>query len=269
MSVKESIGWCDMTRNYVWGCNRGCEYCYARRIARRFAKEIARKEANFLTKSEISRDDMNQLIADWMSGSLEKNKYLDWFKVWMSIFKRMHTFEPTFLESHYAQPLPKKPQRIFLDSMSDIADWKEEWYEKILQKITENFQHTFIILTKRPEIYKKYIFPYNVWLGVTITNFNDYYKNYNNLRYLNSLPNKWFFSFEPIRDIEIHATTFSHSYYPDWIIVGPETGIKIKSEDGLKKIINSFYDIKGIPIYMKSGCSKIIDTPLRQEWPEI
>jgi len=34
------IGWCDLTFNPVWGCLNHCEYCYARKIAKRFAGKI-------------------------------------------------------------------------------------------------------------------------------------------------------------------------------------------------------------------------------------
>lgn len=33
---KTDIEWADMTWNPVVGCKHGCEYCYARRIAKRF-----------------------------------------------------------------------------------------------------------------------------------------------------------------------------------------------------------------------------------------
>ncbi len=33
---KTKIGWCDYTWNPVWGCRRGCPYCYARATAQRW-----------------------------------------------------------------------------------------------------------------------------------------------------------------------------------------------------------------------------------------
>ena len=33
------IEWCDMTWNPVTGCQHGCKYCYARRIADRFSSK--------------------------------------------------------------------------------------------------------------------------------------------------------------------------------------------------------------------------------------
>lgn len=34
---KTKIDWCDSTWNPVTGCLHGCEYCYARGIAKRFS----------------------------------------------------------------------------------------------------------------------------------------------------------------------------------------------------------------------------------------
>jgi len=92
MSLKESIGWCDMTWNPVWGCHTGCEYCYARQMAKRFAKRIAEK--NFKGKEyEACR------IA--YEASLKQ-------------------FIPTWVESSFSKKFPKKPSLIFVNSMSDI-----------------------------------------------------------------------------------------------------------------------------------------------------
>ena len=35
--MSNPIGWCDRTWNPITGCLRGCEYCYARRMAQRLA----------------------------------------------------------------------------------------------------------------------------------------------------------------------------------------------------------------------------------------
>lgn len=36
--AKTKIAWCDEVWNPFWGCLRGCPYCYARKIAKRFGK---------------------------------------------------------------------------------------------------------------------------------------------------------------------------------------------------------------------------------------
>jgi len=43
--VKTSIPWCDVVWNPVWGCERGCPYCYARGFARRFG--VTPRERDF------------------------------------------------------------------------------------------------------------------------------------------------------------------------------------------------------------------------------
>ena len=256
--MANKIGWCDRTINYIWGCTRGCEYCYARRIAKRFAKNIYKKEKKYY-KDNI---DNYRLCV--------KNEHADFY----TLYGDLLYFTPTWLESQYAQPLPKKPQRIFLNSMSDIADWKPEWYEKILQKVCENMHHTFIILTKRPEIYRNYTFPHNVWLGVTITKSIDSHGMKAGVDAMRKSENKWFISFEPLAEnifsrhwVGIGNSKTLKKLKPDWLIVGLETGNRKDQIIPKPEWLESFYSLD-IPVYMKSACSKIIDTPLRQEWPE-
>ena len=37
---KTKIEWCDSTWNPVTGCLNGCPFCYAKKIAERFGKDI-------------------------------------------------------------------------------------------------------------------------------------------------------------------------------------------------------------------------------------
>lgn len=43
---KTKIPWCDETWNPVWGCYNDCQYCYAKKIAKRFGK--TEQERDFL-----------------------------------------------------------------------------------------------------------------------------------------------------------------------------------------------------------------------------
>ena len=149
--------------------------------------------------------------------------------------------------------------------MSDPAYWEQSWYEKIVKKIAENMQHTFCILTKNPEIYQKYTFPSNTWLGVTITKNSDIGK----LELCMILrSNLKFISFEPLQEKLNNKIFKMIKYYePSWVIVGPETGNRKDKIICKPEWIKPFFDLD-ISVFMKGSCKKIIDRPLRQEWPE-
>ncbi|MFZ4617907.1 MAG: DUF5131 family protein [Rectinemataceae bacterium] len=78
-------------------------------------------------------------------------------------------FVPTFIERNFRREFPKEPSRIFVNSMSDIADWEPEWMRKVLARIEEAPRHAFLFLTKRPVVYGGWTFPKNAWMGVTAT----------------------------------------------------------------------------------------------------
>ena len=89
-------------------------------------------------------------------------------------------FKITFHPDKLNQPLRwKKPKRIFVVSMGDLfhKDVKYEWIDAIWSRMAKCPQHTFLVLTKRPERMAEFIsevgvFNYdvlpNLWLGVTV-----------------------------------------------------------------------------------------------------
>ena len=42
----------------------------------------------------------------------------------------------------------KTPKSIFINSMSDVAFWEQEWLEQTLKVVLNNTQHKYIMLTK-------------------------------------------------------------------------------------------------------------------------
>lgn len=238
------------TYNIVKGCNgpKGdgihCSYCYAKQMVKRYdyAEKVARKEAEWIyyCDSPEAVNEQTGLLID-----------------------RILEFKPTFFEYVYYQKLRKKPTMYFF-SMSDPADWREDWYAKIVAKIKHYPQHTFIILTKRPEIYKRYIFPDNCWLGVTITDNSK--ENQQKIITMMSLyivnPKKRFISFEPIQE-KINLSNKVAEYF-HWVIVGPERG---KIVD--RGILFPFFNLD-VPVFMKESCRPSLyqGEALRQDWPE-
>jgi len=231
-----------MTWNPVWGCLNHCEYCYARKITKRFGSLMAENEyrkTSYISDAGITTPD------DECVGFTDNLK----------------NFKPTFLYSQFGKKFPKKPQKIFVGSMSEIYYWKKEWIEKIIEKVKQYPQHTFQFLTKFPKVYSKYIFPKNCWLGTIITKNDDFDKGaYNFIFPKNSETNRHnikYISFEPllgkILDLEILK-------YFDWVIIGAETGNrKGKVIPKLEWIDDIIYYCRknNIPIYLKDSLKPI------------
>ncbi len=240
-----------ITKNYVFGCYHGCVFCYGKRIAKRL--NMAHKMADVDTCFMYGPHWPVNPIAVKYHKKLEYNFY---------------NFIPTFRPSVLAQKLPKKPTMIFF-SMSDPAYWKQEWYEKILEKICNHMQHIFVILTKQPKIYRKYTFPHNCWLGITITNEMNLFDNISEIRFVIEYTNNIsFISFEPLQEkLKYNSHIKYIKNYIDWIQIGFETGQRKGKVKGEESWLDLFWNIK-VSIFMKESCSKVTSRELRQEWPE-
>lgn len=197
------IEWTNKTWNPVTGCTKisaGCKNCYAERMAKRLAGRAGYPESP------------NQ------------------FKV---------TLHPDRLE----QPLKwKKSRLIFVCSMSDLFhdDVPGSFIDKIFAVMAASKQHTFQILTKRPETLVQWYrwtdyfgggdYLPNVWLGTSVENQEQADKR---IPELLKVPAKvHFLSCEPLlenielelsgRNYGINFDTWSARI--DWVIVGGESG---------------------------------------------
>ena len=235
--MANKIGWCDMTWNPVWGCKNHCEYCYARGIAKRFGNVMAENEY-------YSRYWGNKRCAKGTNKAYVKRLSDD-----------LKSFVPTFLYGQYYKKFPKKPQRIFVGSMSEIYYWRAEWIERVIRMVKQYPQHTFIFLTRYPEIYSEYVFPKNCWLGVTITREKDFERGIPYL-FITSC-NITFVSVEPILE-HINPKPFSNANI-DWVIIGAETGNRkgkvIPKLDWVLNIVR-YCEHNKIPVYIKDNLTK-------------
>lgn len=183
--------------------------------------------------------------------------------------------EPEFFPERLKQLKSKKTYNIFMNSMSDIADWKEEWIENTFEVIYNNPQNNYLFLTKRPliaGIYIKtdWINQENVWIGATYTGENgkaleellSYGKNCN-----------LFLSIEPLLEypIMINAGTQDIERIK-WIIIGAETGKRKNKVVPERKWIQSIVDFakeQNIPIFMKDSLIEVIgEENMIREFPE-
>jgi protein gp37 len=129
-------------------------------------------------------------------------------------------FVPTWIDKNYTRPMPKKAARIFVNSMSDIACWQPEWLGKVTDRIKQYPQHSFLFLTKRPEIYKSLRLPANCWLGATATTEDEASRAA--VEMASIVDRLTFLSLEPIGGLIRPGTLYA--WGTRWVIVGAETG---------------------------------------------
>lgn len=186
MAQTSAIEWTDATWNPVHGCSKvspGCAHCYAETLSRRFG--------------HTSRP--------WIPANAEVNVQLK--------PERLH------------QPLAwVRPRMVFVNSMSDLFHplVPFEFVNQVWETMRRTPQHTYQILTKRPDRMREYAagrspLP-NVWLGVSIEN-RRFADRADLLRETPAAVR--FISAEPLLGPLAAALDLSAI---DWLIVGGESG---------------------------------------------
>lgn len=250
MSVAEtSISWCDATWNILRGCSRvstGCEHCYAEAQAGRFSgpgqpyEGLVRKTTNgFRWTGKVQLIEKDLMIP------------LRW----------------------------KKPRRIFVNSMSDLfhEDVPDDWIDQIFA-IMLQAEHTFQILTKRPERMARYVTRWlapaltpqmleHIWLGVSVENQATAEAR---IPWLLKTPAiVRFISYEPaLGPLDLYRggwnwlerlrrPTGGYTEKLNWVIVGGESGPKARPCDvhwlcDVAKQCQSW----GVPCWMKQDTSR-------------
>lgn len=126
------IEWCDTTWNPIAGCrhvSEGCRNCYAEAIAARFSTDQAfAGTAAFVDTAEGRR-------ARWTGRVVVRDHLMTAPLHW------------------------RKPRRIFVNSVSDL--FHDEVPDSVIDRIFAVMalapQHTFMVLTKRPERMRRYL----------------------------------------------------------------------------------------------------------------
>jgi protein gp37 len=132
MSDKTGIEWTNATWNPIRGCSRvsiGCTNCYAESVAYRFSGVGKPYEG------------LMRIGAD-------------------GIRRREWNGQIRFVEKHLLDPLKwKEPRRIFVNSMSDLyhENCPDRWRDPIYAVMAQTPEHTYQILTKRPERRREYL----------------------------------------------------------------------------------------------------------------
>lgn len=219
---------------------------------------------------------MNQTKIDWCTHTLnpvvgctygcsfcyakKMNTRFGWIPKWE---------EPQFFPERLKMLESKTPKIIFMDSMSDIADWKEEWTFKVFDKIRENEQHKYLFLSKRiveffakndgsAWFYNTLAENLNIYIGSSICRQKD--------TSLDDEDVSDFLSIEPI----LEPITIYSQYFLKWVIIGAETGNRkgkvIPKREWIESIVKQCKEAN-IPVFMKSSLEWIWRDELIQEYP--
>ena len=242
MNLNNKIGWCDATWNPITGCDHGCKYCYARKLAEgrlkgRFGYENGFKPTFHEDRLQepYKRKTPTKIFVSSMGEFFGDNVDVAWTDAVLKVVddNPQHTF----------QFLTKSPQNI----------------PKHLWKLRTPFG-------KQPVL-----FP-NMWVGVSVTCEDDMWR-IDSLRE-SVLPlvfgGKLFVSFEPLLE-EISDPDLSNI---DWVIIGRETGNRkdkvVPQLDWITEISETA-SCKNIPVYMKHNLRPVYPdySTLRQEFPEV
>ena len=244
----------DSTWNPVSGCEHGCEYCYARRIANRFKMpgvEVGEKVAGIELKEPVRN--LEGKIAPYPFG-----------------------FTPTFHKYRLDEPSHwKKPRSIFVCSMADLfGEWvPDEWITQVFDACVA--PHRYLFLTKNParylELYKKELMPSDrqrMWFGCSVTTEDTPFFWVDEMS-KEGIDHNGFLSIEPLLT-DFPVRDFGGMGIK-WVIIGAETGNRkgkvVPQKEWVDHLCESC-DISGIPIFMKESLVPVVgEENMRREFP--
>jgi len=205
MSAKSPIEWTEATWNPVTGCNKISAGC-----KNCYAEQLS-----------------------WRLKAMGQKNYVNGFKL---------TLQPHMLEL----PLKwKKPQMIFVNSMSDLfhKGVSTDYINQVFEVMNKAHWHRFQVLTKRAErvaeLNDSLNWSDNIWMGVSVENRNfvhriDYLRDTKaRIKFLSLEP-----LLSPLKNLNLEKI--------DWVIVGGESGFKARpiKEDWVVDIKNQCDEAK-------------------------
>lgn len=188
--MSTNIAWTNETWNPVTGCSKvsdGCRNCYAERLSLRFGWSNL----------------------PWTARNAPENVIV----------------HPDRLRKPYSW---KKPTRVFVNSMSDLFHDRvpDEFIAQVFQVMNDLPQHTFQVLTKRPERAAAWPGPWgaNIWMGTSVED-SRALARIDSLRQCKARTR--FLSAEPLLG-PLEPLDLSGIH---WVIVGGETGPGYRAMD--------------------------------------
>lgn len=178
--------------------------------------------------------------------------------------------EPKFFPERLKEFKSKKPKSVFIDSMSDIGCWDDEWLAQVLSIIADNPQHYYLALTKTNarKIWSKTV-RYEMlnqkavshfYLGKSVTNQSQFDTLITNGEIVD------FLSVEPLHSPIDFGKNLPK--YARTVIIGAETGNrkgKIVPEKQWVQDIVSQCDKAGVAVFMKESLRTLMGDEFRQD----
>lgn len=220
MASTTSIEWTEVTWNPVTGCDRvspGCDNCYALSLAKRLKAMDSPRYQN----------DGDPRTSGPGFGVTCHDDLVDVPRTW------------------------RTPRLVFVNSMSDLfhPDVPDEFIARVFDTMKASEQHTFQILTKRPQrlatMARQLPWPANIWMGVSVENAAYRFR----IDHLRQVPAKVrFLSVEPLID-DVGELDLRGIH---WVIVGGESGHRARPirEEWVTAIRNQCVE-KGVAFFFK------------------
>ena len=232
----------DGTQGYTWnpitGCLKGCEYCYARKLANNSFFGIKEK---YLANDEIATTLTGLDLVELHKANCNPF-YPRW---WADRYKKLNNYLGV-------------GKGIFTCDMSDLfgIGIPEKWTRDVLSAISWSRRNRFYLLTKQPQNLIKFSpFPDNVWLGVSVTKKEELYPAIWGLTG-DVHCSKRFLSFEPLlENVLDQVLPAEWDEAIDWVIVGAQSPRNDKTFPEWKwvKRIIACCDLANIPVFLKNN----------------
>lgn len=256
MALASTIEWTETTWNPVVGCRKvssGCANCYAERMSKRLA---AMAKADF-TNNRNPGKKATYLHVINRQGRWNGDVFLDYASI--------------------EAPLSwTAPRVIFVNSMSDLfhEGVDENFVQAVFDVMNRCEQHTFQILTKRPEraseISPRLTWGDNIWMGTSVENeavtrrIYHLRKTHAKIKFLSVEP-----LLGPIPRLPLAGI--------DWVIAGGESGPRARPMDPMWiRQIRDRCSARGVPFFFKQwgGVAKkktgrTLDGRIWGEMPEL
>jgi len=188
-------------------------------------------------------------------------------------------FEHHYWRPHILSAFPKlkEPAGIFVGSMADVfGHWvPDDQIEQILQAMADANHHTYFLLTKNAPRLRKFSFPPNVWLGVSVPPDYMYQDEDTHPRKLSDhqkyrmleaslktlaardLPVRWV-SFEPL-SWDVSEIVERHPGAIQWAVIGAASNgpAKYPPDEAHLKALLKVLDDQGVPVNFKGNLKSL------------